>query len=283
LIKNPKIYISAIIALLVFSPHISWLVQNDFMPLKYGYNSGGDEKRHKFYFLAFNYILNVAGFVVLISILSKKLPKFSNLKSNLISYFVFANLIILSCIMLIFDLSGKSRFLQIFSPIMPLFAIILVKPNFTIKQIKVFSILTLASITIAHIVECFKSEKKNKLENQDFKTMASKIEEGWKIECGEKPIKYFVSKNSYMLAGIWFFLKDKPHFVPHHFQNTPYLNEEDYTKEGGVIIYNEFKKDLILNEEEDKGVKKVVLKSYHFKRKQIENNFLIGYKCPSKI
>ncbi len=71
--------------------------------------------------------------------------------------------------------------------------------------------------------------------------------------------------------------------MPHNFQNTPYLNEEDYKKEGGIIIYNEFKKDLILNEEEDEFVKKVVLKSYHFKRKYIENNFLVGYKCPSKI
>ena len=277
LVKNPKIYIAGLVSLFVFLPNLLWLVNHDFIAIKYGYSTGGDAQRRASYSLFLNYLANITIFVVIIAILSKKLPKLKEVKLNIISYFVIANGVILLAIMFFGDMHGKSRFLQMFAPILPLFAIIFVGANFTNRQTTIFTTVAIVLISISHIVECFKSRQKNKLENQNFKEMVKEIEAQWVKECGNVPIKYFFSRNSYMLGGIWLFFKDKPHFVPHSFAFTPYLSEEDYNKNGGIIIYNEFKKEP---EIVDDGIKKITFKSHHFKKKNIENTFLVGFKCP---
>jgi hypothetical protein len=261
-------------------PNLIWLIKHNFISISYGYSTGGDEKRHNALFLASNYFLITLGFVAVLSILSKKLPSMQFKKLNLIEYFVLSNFLILFFVMFFTGMAGKSRFLQMFYTIIPLFSCVIVKPNFNLKQIKVFCSIILVVISVSHFIECLKSTKKNKLENLDFKTMVLKIEEEWLKECGEKPIKYLFSKNSYMLGGIWWFLKDRPYFIPFNFANTPYLNYEDYIQNGGIIIYNEFKKEAITDDNENNDIKKIIFKVEHFKNKSISNNFLIGFKCP---
>ena len=282
LLKNPKIYLAGLISILTFSPHIFWNFANHFMIIDYVKSANINAGKLSPSALLLNGFLNVAIFVLLIGLLARKMPNFGSLKINknlnLILYFGIFNLVILFIIMFAFGMEGKSRFLKMFMPIIPLFAIILINKNFEVKQVKQFFILIFIALLASHIVESFKSFSKNKLENQNFKQLAEEVELKWHEVCGVKPIKYFYSKADYRLSDFWFFFKDKPRYVPMSFANTPYLQEENYEKEGGVIIFNAFKEPL-LKSNDIPDISKHSFFSHHFKKKEIENEFIIGFYC----
>jgi 4-amino-4-deoxy-L-arabinose transferase-like glycosyltransferase len=142
LLKNPKIYLAGLISILIFSPHIFWNFKNHFMVIDYVKSANINAGKLSPAALLLNGFFNVAIFILLVGLAARKMPNFKSLKINknlnLILYFGIFNIVILFITMFVFGMEGKSRFLKMFMPIIPLFAIILIDKNFEVKQVKQF-------------------------------------------------------------------------------------------------------------------------------------------------
>lgn len=288
LYKNIKIYIAGYIAFLVFLPNLYWLFTHDFIALKYGHEISHDNPKArglsspiKFTLLQ---IINLLTAVVIAWVIFWQKPHFRKIKEILLrptflEYFTLFMIFILFIFTLTTGSYGKSRFLKPLVAILPIYAVSLFPMEISLKRFKAVLYFIFFAIVVAYLIVIISGGKKNKQENTNYPLLAESIEAEWQQICGKREIKYLLIEQNYTNGGaISIYMKKHPTIIPYEDFKTAayYANEDDYKKEGGVIVYNSVNSKSNIPSKIFKIQNKTKLS---FFKNKYEREFKIGFNC----
>lgn len=252
--KNP--YLSAAIVLVLFAPHIVWLVQNDFLPFVYA--SGRFERPlHEPYFLMapYNFIhdqfLRVlpaavifamtfgAGFVRKDKVKKENIDAFDRLFLDYVFLTPFAVVLFLAAatghnISVLWSTS--------FWNLAGLWTIARLKPSFTQNAQKRLTALLLIVLVVEGAGYAYAASyyplHKHAPRRVDFpgRVLAEKIHEAWHAHY-QAPLAYVVG-TAWTAGNVSFYGADRPHvLINGDYTENPTIKPADLARDGGIVVW----------------------------------------------
>ncbi len=238
-IKKKKFNFNCLYALLIFilliTPHLQWLKQNDFITIHYALKRGGLNE-----FNIYNHLLNPIKFIIsqlviltpfllLIYFLVKKLKFKLHLKDEKFTFLIFSFLVPFILILATSLITGskiKTMWMIPFYSLSGIFFIFLFQDQINLKKLKTFNILLILFLILSPTLYSLRSIYFDSRTGYEGKQIAAQIEKEWKL----------LSKNNISNVGFseWYAGN-----LSYHLSNRPkvFLEEkDDFYKNPAVII-----------------------------------------------
>ncbi len=235
---NFKYFIPIIVFLLILSPHIIWLVENDYKTIAYGLKrtslAASSPIDHLIFPLKFIFkqILILLPFLILLSLIIKKYKfrfKRSDKKSIFLIFTILAPIILVFLTSLVFAANIRSMWMTPFYLFFGLFFIYHFSPSINLKHLKKFLISFLFIFTLSPVLYSYVSlSKDNKRTDYPGKEIARLVENRWNKNFNNN-IAIIVG-DEWLAGNLSYHLQSRPKW----FNNlSPRL--KDLKIEGGVI------------------------------------------------
>jgi 4-amino-4-deoxy-L-arabinose transferase-like glycosyltransferase len=237
--KKKKFNFNCLYALLIFilliTPHLQWLKQNNFITIQYALKRGGLNE-----FNIYNHLLNpfkfiisqltiLVPFLLLIYSLVKKLKFKFFLKDEKFTFLIFSFLLPFILILATSIITGskiKTMWMIPFYSLTGIFFIFLLQDQISLKKLKIFNILLFLFLILSPTLYSLRSIYFDSRTGYEGKKVASEIEKEWKL----------ISRNNISNVGFseWYAGN-----LSYHLSNRPkvFLEEkDDFYKKTAVII-----------------------------------------------
>jgi hypothetical protein len=251
-LHNVGPYLSAVTAILLFLPHLSWLVQNNFLPLEY--TEGRLERDANHYSAALTTALMVAGQLialmfaaVLVLVLygrrkappQKPAPSFDRV---FLSFAAFGPFIAMFCMSLIFGYHVRDMWETPFWNFIGLWAVVFMRPALTRSDLRRFSMIWVlvfctgilvftANETIAPYVSI-----KPKRTIFPGKHLSHIVIDVWHNRY-HTPLNYVIG-DTWPAGNVAWYADDRPHvFMDGDRRFSPWIDMYDLHRSGGVIVW----------------------------------------------
>ena len=248
LLKTPLPYLAVFSFAIVISPHVYWLFQNDFLPVKTLFERKMEncplftcrmEISLKFFFSSIStFILMLLGFALLFKKPKLKPLNLQEPKNNLLFCITVLPFAILTALPILTGMHIFNRFSATFFFFLPLFILYFWKleerPNFKKTLIK-FIVFLFILWGIVTIISGYVDKKHKGSHFEAIKNAVITHEKKWVQEFG-RPLKF--AAGDVLEVGIFtLFSKERLVVIPENNLNfAPYVNKEELEKNGYILL-----------------------------------------------
>jgi len=256
IIKTPGPYLAAVVALILFSPHAYWLIQNDFLPLRYASESSTSPYglishiRHPAGFILDQFFIILPVLLVLATAFGKRTPNFQNREDHkLLDWVVIGPVVIL----LLLSFTTGCQLRDIWGS--PLWIFIgtwtLVKWGSISNSHLRLSTYTWAIVALGMFSFCmgrnlflpYLTHRPTRI-HFPGKLLAKEINQRWSFHCN-KPFEivageawragnvsvYSLQRPMFYSSGVTGYLLFEPQF-------SPWTSDQDFSTRGGIIVWD---------------------------------------------
>jgi hypothetical protein len=245
-------YVAVGTALLLFLPHLHWLIDNNFLPLQY--TEGRLEKCATHYSAVITTLLLLAGQIIALLFATvlfvalydrrqspSKKPA-ASFDRIFLSYVAFAPFVSMLCVSLVFGYHIRDMWETPFWNFIGLWALVFLRPSLGTHDIKRFrTCLCLTFFIGLFFFVCNETlspfiKDKPKRTNFPGKHLSAQVSKNWYD-------RYHVPLN-YVIGDVWpagnvaWYSDDRPHvYMDGDLRESPWIDQNDLKKSGGVIVW----------------------------------------------
>jgi hypothetical protein len=243
------IYVGLLAFIIVIFPHFIWLIQNNFITLKYAFDRASIEPIN-FWTLHFSYPLNFAlsliiDFlfpIILLFVIAKPKTEAIQNSNKFIFWMSFGPYILTILLAMIF---GWHLYNEWGVPLVTLWGILLVmifKPEISEKLFKRFLIIIYTIMflwVIGYIIGLYIDHNHKHSDNYPAQEIANYVTQEWQ-ERYHKPLRY-VAGSRYIGGYLAFYSKDHPSvYVEWNPEFSPWINIDEMKKYGAIFIQDNY-------------------------------------------
>lgn len=247
LLKISLPYISAIVFLIGISWHVVWILENDFVTIKYGLEKsieGTDGRVCSFKFLLMQFLFFGTSFLAVIYSLKDKINFVSSKLTSLEKFTIFITVIpnvILFFASFLFGMQIGS-FWGMNMGLLLGTSLIILNPKIDVERLfhftKIITLIFAMYIFLKLMVPNFFMREQLPYNAINVRNVVEKIEDDWRKNIGNEKIKF--TKTNKKLACLHAYLKDNPrHYDPQKLRMYDLFEGYPYNKKGLVAIFDE--------------------------------------------
>lgn len=232
--------------LLVISPHLYWIVKTHFANFSYTYEAISQGQTQTFANLLIIYLQNTLAFclpvvaIYLLTFLSSNIKDkhLNSQNQRLIFCLSWGPWLITLILLLILKLDVYARWMTPYFSFLGTFLMSLVPYQLSVKHLKRFSGISVATTVILVSVNLFKPNPNPHCDAYyPNKNIASFIHQAWLQEV-DQPLKY-VGGSRYLVAAIIPYIQPMPRpYFSLDKKSNPWIEESDFMAKGGILVWD---------------------------------------------
>ncbi len=240
-----KLYLAALVFVVIVTPHVFWLFENDFMPIHYATKHIDPSLWQRIYALSLlpKYISFLLIPIIILYLffrvkIDSNLYKYNDFKRLFPWFMTVVPIFIMIIIGVVFGARLSSRWIKPFFCLAPLIYITYNNGNFSLQRIRKFKemvILYIIFVPFIYLVSHIYFPKLSKKYASSMSEVAYFIQSEWDRNFNEK-LQYVTG--SYVIANaVSFYAKDNPKaLLSFNYKITPWIDEKDVTKRGIAVV-----------------------------------------------
>lgn len=290
-LKKPGPYLAALIFLIAIYPHIKWLIDSDFITIKYARESISNNYHYYnhlllplLFFITQLFSLSFAIFIFL-SLRPKKIIDLKGINSDRKALFLIFMGIVPSIIIVLPSIISASKIKDMWgTQLWNLFGITLFyffKPMICKEKLRVFYkkwlIISCLPIIIYIVVV---TAIPNKYADFRGDVLAQKLTSSYRKQNNNRPLE-IVAGSTWLASNIGLFSPDRPQvFIDMNVISSPWISGKKFEEKGGIIIWNAMKEGYYLPERFQNKFNNKIIEQGIIElpsTKKSANQFIIGW------